>query len=630
MNKSKRKKVGTRISWGFMLMIGILALVGGLGVWLSQTIQDNLEEIFAVRLPSINIILEIDRDLYQLLVAERSMIFSDVGSENFDQLLEEYQTNLQQSKDRWEEYKTLASSPQELEIIPQYEKARSEWEALSKQVVDGRLSDTREGRALAIDLTLGSAKEQFEKMRGYLDQLTEINLALAEEENVEAKAAYQANVFLVSVLLAVGVIVGVILSIFITRSITNPLSKLLRATEAAAQGDLTAQVEIRSQDELGRLGQSFNVMLGSLRDLTTGIVNTASTLAASSQELNSSVQEVSKATQEIAQTITQIAQGSGEQSEEIEKIGERAREVAQQAKTIQSSTKHNLELLQKMKSALELNLNTLSDIRETINLTAQESKTSRDEAQRGQEFLLVLEENINSIAQATQDVGQSISALDERSQEIEKMVELITGIAEQTNLLALNAAIEAARAGEAGRGFAVVAEEVRKLAEESGKAADQISELVAEIKEDTQRAVERMDRAGQQVKEGVNQEQAVNQNFARIIASVERTINKIEALSSNFTNAETSLRETAQNSEEVASLSEDSTSLIEKVTDHIVGINESISSVASVSEENAASSQEVSASAEEQSAALEEITSATESLARLAQELQNMVAKFRL
>ena len=89
-------------------------------------------------------------------------------------------------------------------------------------------------------------------------------------------------------------------------------------------------------------------------------------------------------------------------------------------------------------------------------------------------------------------MAQSIATLDERSQEVGKIVDLISGIAEQTNLLALNAAIEAARAGDAGRGFAVVAEEVRKLAGEAGEAAKNIATLVREIQNDTKEVVEKM------------------------------------------------------------------------------------------------------------------------------------------
>ena len=153
--------------------------------------MNELQEIFAVRLPSIDYLLQADRDLQQLLVAERSMSFANAKSDTFKDLVTEYEDNFRQSQERWEKYKALPVSPEEAAIIPLYDKARDEWKTISRQVVDGRIADTREGRSIALDLSLGKAKAKFEEMREHLNQLTEINQTLATQAKKSAVDSYQ-------------------------------------------------------------------------------------------------------------------------------------------------------------------------------------------------------------------------------------------------------------------------------------------------------------------------------------------------------------------------------------------------------------------------------------------------------
>ncbi|MBN2125386.1 MAG: MCP four helix bundle domain-containing protein, partial [Deltaproteobacteria bacterium] len=184
-------KVGGRLILGFSVMILFMAGIGFAGFRSIHQINGNLEEIFAVNLPSMDYLLETDRDLQQLLVAERSLIFSNARSEIFKKLVEEYEENLQQSDARWEKYKALAETPEEKELIAGYEKAREEWKAVSRRVVEGRAADTREGRRESLDLTLGQARERFEQMRTYLDKLTGISLDLAREDRETASETYR-------------------------------------------------------------------------------------------------------------------------------------------------------------------------------------------------------------------------------------------------------------------------------------------------------------------------------------------------------------------------------------------------------------------------------------------------------
>ena len=163
-------KIGARLVLGFSIMILLMVIISFAGYRSTMNIQRNLDEIFTGRLPSIDYLIEADRDLQQLLVAERSIIFCDTESNVFKELVQEYETKMRQSEERWEKYKALAVTREEKAIIPKYEKAREEWKAISRKLMDGRKADTREGRRLAIDLSLGIAKKAFEEMRRHLDE----------------------------------------------------------------------------------------------------------------------------------------------------------------------------------------------------------------------------------------------------------------------------------------------------------------------------------------------------------------------------------------------------------------------------------------------------------------------------
>ena len=232
----KKIKIGTKLFLGFSVMILFMGAIGFTGYMSTGNIQQQIDEIFNIRLPSIDFLIEADRDLQQLLVAERSMIFANAKSDLFQELVADYEENLKQADVRWEKFKVLATTSSEREVIPKYEQTREEWKVISRKVVDGRIKDTRQGRREALDLSLGLAKEKFENMRVYLDNLTGTNLNIAKEAHEAATATYRKTVINLLSISGVGLIIGILLMWINNRGVTRPLRRVIEGlTEALWQ-----------------------------------------------------------------------------------------------------------------------------------------------------------------------------------------------------------------------------------------------------------------------------------------------------------------------------------------------------------------------------------------------------------
>lgn len=307
-------------------------------------------------------------------------------------------------------------------------------------------------------------------------------------------------------------IISVFAAILVARSISRPISRLAAAAAKVAEGDLTTNISIHSNDEIGKLAGAFSKMVGHMREVVTEIMDKASIVASSSQQLNTSAQETAASANETSATMTEI-------STTVEQVGANIQEV----------------------SAL--------------------SETATEHASEGSKGINRVIEQMQSIAKASEAVSVSIDGLNKKSQEINQIVELITSIADQTNLLALNAAIEAARAGEQGRGFAVVAEEVRKLAEQSASAAKEIYALINTIQFESQKAVESMAEGGKEVEAGTRVVGEVGENFKEIIGSVQELTSQIQEVASATEHMSAGVQNVAATTEEqTASMEEVSAS----------------------------------------------------------------------
>jgi twitching motility protein PilJ len=264
--------------------------------------------------------------------------------------------------------------------------------------------------------------------------------------------------------------------------------RLLDDVEGAARGDLTVQAEVTA-DVLGAVADSFNLTIQNLRDIVKQVKAAAKQVNKGSTENEIFARSLSsdalRQAEELAVTLNSVQV----MTESIQRVAESAREAEEVARSASATALKGGE-------AVEHTVAGILQIRETV------AETTR-----------------------------KVKRLAESSQEISKIVALISQIASRTNLLALNASIEAARAGEAGRGFAIVADEVRQLADRAAKASKEIEQIVLQIQSETSSVMTAMEEGTQQVIEGTRLAEQAKRSLEDII----QVSNRIDVLVRSIT-----------------------------------------------------------------------------------------------
>ncbi|HDX9627669.1 TPA: methyl-accepting chemotaxis protein [Bacillus cereus] len=381
--------------------------------------------------------------------------------------------------------------------------------------------------------------------------------------------------YVVFLSLVICIIVATILAWWFSGKLVKPIQQIdSKLKELSSQeGDLTARLQVNSNDEIGAIATSFNKMLENLQHIINRVQKTSVEVQNASENMLEKTNISREATVKVQSSMSNLNASIQSQASSMEESSTAMDDMAVSVQRIAESA---------------------TSVTELAVVTSEQANDGSTVIQKSVSQMTTIHDAVN----ATSEV---VERLITHTKYIDTAVQSISNIAEQTNLLALNASIEAARAGEQGKGFAVVADEVRKLAEQSKTAATDINQLLHQIQQDTETASSMMSQGRSEAFEGIHVIREAGNSFTTIVEQV----NKVS----------TQMQDISATAEEMAASAEE--------------MNASLNNIASISTEVSSETAATAHSAEQKVITMNEMTQTARQMKQTVEELDQLVSHFK-
>lgn len=353
---------------------------------------------------------------------------------------------------------------------------------------------------------------------------------LRQEALNEANSAATFSQTLSSIVVLISIAIACFVASIVSRSIRTPLASIMKVLGELAKGDFTLRANIKSKDEFGELSRWVNDLASKLEGVIVDIRQTSDKVSDSAKEGVVVAGKSKDVMGSQADMTTSVASAMTEMAATVHQVAHSAETTLQQVQSVGN-------------------------------------KASENRAQMDNNIV-----TIESLVKNIEGASEVVHELDNYSQDIGTILEVIQNIADQTNLLALNAAIEAARAGEYGRGFAVVADEVRTLATKTHSSTEEIQKVITQLQQSVKQTVASMDTSKERAYESVSQSQEVGSS----LQEMQQAVNEIRDLSTQIATAAEEQSAVAQeisaNVHDIASMSENASTMADQTANESKGL----------------------------------------------------------